>query len=231
MKKLGRFVILCLMAAMLSACAESIDGEDDEILTVEAESLAEEVPADQDGADRAEPAEDDEVEDYDAKPEGNDRTKPEAGAEGDKNAKESQGGAADAGKSVSESPGAAEAKAGEEGGDTAAEADPWVGEYNDYDTDDPNLEIEKNEDGSYRICIGIFRLASFNDGHGVLTEKGLEFTATAPDGNPTGGIITLDGDVATVTFDPDWSGFVTVFSFKYHKTSDTPDFESFLGPV
>lgn len=195
--------MLCLMAVMLSACAESIDGEEDEILTVEAESLAVEVPADKDGADRAEPAEDDEAEDYDAKPEGNDRTKP----------------------------GAAEAKVGEEGGDTAAEADPWVGEYNDYDTDDPNLEIEKNEDGSYRICIGIFRLASFNDGHGVLTEKGLEFTATAPDGNPTGGIITLDGDVATVTFDPDWSGFVTVFSFKYHKTSDTPDFESFLGPV
>ena len=51
----------------------------------------------------------------------------------------------------------------------------------------------------------------------------MEFTATAPDGKQTGGIITLNGDEATVTFDPGWEGFGTVYSFQYSKTSDTPD--------
>ena len=88
---------------------------------------------------------------------------------------------------------------------------------------EPNLAIRKNADGSYRIFIGIYRLAVFDDGHGVLTEKGMEFTATAPDGKQTGGIITLNGDEATVTFDPGWEGFGTVYSFQYSKTSDTPD--------
>ena len=103
--------------------------------------------------------------------------------------------------------------------------DPYVGEYCDYDTGEPNLEIQKNEDETYQLYIGIFRLASFDDGAGMLTEKGLEFTATAPDGSETGGVITLDQDVAIVTFEPGWSGFETVNSFSYYKTSDTPDME------
>lgn len=105
----------------------------------------------------------------------------------------------------------------------AETADLWTGEYNDRDVNEPNLAIRKNADGSYRIFIGIYRLAVFDDGHGVLTEKGMEFTATAPDGKQTGGIITLNGDEATVTFDPGWEGFGTVYSFQYSKTSDTPD--------
>ncbi len=115
-------------------------------------------------------------------------------------------------------------------GDNAAEpetdaetADLWTGEYNDRDVNEPNLAIRKNADGSYRIFIGIYRLAVFDDGHGVLTEKGMEINATEPDGNQTGGIITLNGDEATVTFDPGWEGFGTVYSFQYSKTSDTPD--------
>lgn len=106
-------------------------------------------------------------------------------------------------------------------------ADPWVGEYNDYDVNEPNLEIQKNEDGSYEIHIGVFRLLSLNDGHGVLTERGMEFT-TSFSGEETTGVITLDGDIATVTFDPGgWPGFYNVYSYRYYKTSDTPDMELF----
>lgn len=111
--------------------------------------------------------------------------------------------------------------------DSRAVGDPYVGEYCDYDTGEPNLEIQKNEEETYQIHIGIFRLASFDDGTGMLTEKGLEFMATAPDGNETGGVITLDQDVATVTFEPGWPGFEDINSFSYYKTSDTPDMELF----
>lgn len=115
-------------------------------------------------------------------------------------------------------------------GETAeqeAGADPWIGEYNDYDVNEPNLEIQKNEDGSYEIHIGVFRLLSINDGHGLLTEKGMEFTTKALTGDETTGVITLDGDIATVTFDPGWSGFDTIYSYQYYKTSNTPDMELF----
>ncbi len=105
------------------------------------------------------------------------------------------------------------------------EADPYVGEYNASDVEEPGMEIQKTEAGTYQILIRIFRLASFDDVSGMLTEKGLEFTALAPDGSETGGVITLDGDVATVTFNPGWSGFEGVYSFQYDKTSDTPNMD------
>lgn len=36
--------------------------------------------------------------------------------------------------------------------------DSYVGEYNSYDTDEPNLEIQKNWDGSYLVQIGMLSL-------------------------------------------------------------------------
>ena len=54
--------------------------------------------------------------------------------------------------------------------------DSYVGEYNSYDTDEPNLEIQKNWDGSYLVQIGMFRLAQLNDCEGKWTEQGLEFS-------------------------------------------------------
>ena len=48
--------------------------------------------------------------------------------------------------------------------------DSYVGEYNSYDTDEPNLEIQKNWDGSYLVQIGMYRLAQLDDCEGKLTE-------------------------------------------------------------
>lgn len=146
------------------------------------------------------------------------------GQEADENAGEPENGSgveASGGTPGAENTGTAETAEQETG------VDPWVGEYNDYDVNEPNLEIQKNEDGSYEIHIGVFRLLSINDGRGLLTEKGMEFTTKALTGDETTGVITLDGDIATVTFDPGWSGFGTIYSYQYYKTSDTPDMELF----
>ena len=59
-----------------------------------------------------------------------------------------------------------------------------------------------------------------------MTEKGLEFKATAPDGREISGVITLEEDVATVTFEPGWSGFEEMYSYKYIKISNVPNMDS-----
>lgn len=104
--------------------------------------------------------------------------------------------------------------------ETVAAPDPYVGEYNDYDVNEPNLEIQRNEDGTYTIQIGIFRLAYLDDGVGKKAEDGIEFTVTAPNGSLAEGIITLEDDIATVTFISGWSEFSDISEFQYYKTSD-----------
>lgn len=99
----------------------------------------------------------------------------------------------------------------------------FVGEYYDYDVKEPNLEIRKNEDETYAIQIGIYRLASIDDGVGILQDDKLVFTATDPGGKPLEGYITLNGKIATVTFvDSEWEYFSDKNEYQYYKTSDTP---------
>ena len=86
--------------------------------------------------------------------------------------------------------------------------DIYVGEYNDYDIPEPNLEIQKNEDGTYTIQVGVFRTAWLEDGKGILTEEGIEFTATAPNGKEMTGTIVMEEDIAVVTFDKEvWATY------------------------
>ncbi len=102
--------------------------------------------------------------------------------------------------------------------------DSYVGEYNSYDTDEPNLEIQKNWDGSYLVQIGMFRLAQLDDCEGKWTEQGLEFS-TDEYGKDFSGIITLEDDIATVTFTSEgWKEFADDLNvFKYYKTADVPN--------
>ena len=101
----------------------------------------------------------------------------------------------------------------------------YVGEYNDADSDSPNLEIARGEDGKYSIQIAVYRLASFTDGVGELTSDGMTFTATDPNDGTISGIITVTDDgKATVTFtDSSWSLLESGSYFEYTKTSDTPN--------
>lgn len=97
-----------------------------------------------------------------------------------------------------------------------ATTDMYAGIYNDYDNNEPNLTIELKEDGSYSVVIGIFRLLMLEDGVGTLTDKGLEFVATDPAGNPIEGVITLEGNEAVVTFtNSTWADVENGSSYKY----------------
>lgn len=98
----------------------------------------------------------------------------------------------------------------------------FIGEYLD-ENKDPNLEIARGEDGKYIVQIGIFRLASFDDGVGELTEEGMLFTATDMAGNPIGGIITIENGTARVTFtDSTWEYIENGTSYEYTKNSNEP---------
>ena len=98
----------------------------------------------------------------------------------------------------------------------------YIGEYLD-ENKEPNLEIAKGEDGKYKVQIGIFRLASFDDGVGVLAEDGMHFTATDMAGNPIIGVITVENGVATVTFtDSTWEYIENGTSYEYTKSTDEP---------
>ena len=99
----------------------------------------------------------------------------------------------------------------------------YLGEYLDSDVNEPNLEIAKDESGNYIVQIGIYRLTSLNDGVGELTAEGMKFTATDAAGNPISGIITVEGETATVTFtDSTWDYLKNGDSFSYTKSSDIP---------
>ena len=108
---------------------------------------------------------------------------------------------------------------------SASQAALYIGEYKDEEVNEPNLQIQQNRDGTFLIQIGIHRIASMYDGKGILTEKGMEFTITAPDDEKLTGIITLKKDVATVTFTNEvWAEYSTARdSFNYYKTSDIPN--------
>ena len=72
--------------------------------------------------------------------------------------------------------------------------------------------------------IGIFRLTTLEDGVGELTAEGMTFTATDAAGNPIGGIITVEDDIATVTFtDSTWDLIENGTVYQYSKSSDVPN--------
>ncbi|MCM1112676.1 MAG: hypothetical protein NC399_05425 [Muribaculum sp.] len=105
----------------------------------------------------------------------------------------------------------------------------YIGEYLDSDVWEPNLEIAKGEDGKYIVQIGIFRLTQINDGVGELTAEGMKFTATDAAGNPISGVITVEGQTATVTFtDSTWEYLPNGSAYQYTKSSDTPNLETDL---
>lgn len=108
--------------------------------------------------------------------------------------------------------------------EASADGDRYVGEYLDSDVNEPMLTITEDGDGKYKIEIGIYRLTTMDDGVGELTEDGLKFTATDAAGNPIGGIITLDGNVATVTFtDSTWGYIQNGDTFLYTRADGAMD--------
>lgn len=100
----------------------------------------------------------------------------------------------------------------------------YIGEYLDYDNNEPNLEIAKGDNGKYIVQIGIFRLTRLSDGIGELTPEGMLFTATDAAGNPIRGIITVENQIATVTFtDSTWDLLERGSVYQYKKSADIPN--------
>ncbi len=101
--------------------------------------------------------------------------------------------------------------------------DMYTGIYNDFDMNETSLEIQKRQDGLYKIQIGIFRLVFLDDGIGKLKNGRLVFSTTAPNGKKLNGTITLDKDTAMVTFtSPGWREYSSINEYKYRKTSAVP---------
>ncbi len=94
----------------------------------------------------------------------------------------------------------------------------YVGEYLDYENNEPNLFINANGDGTYKVEIGIFRLAVFEDLDAVISDAGLEFECEDGAGNPIKGVITLEGNEAVVTFtDSTWELIPNGTVYRYHR--------------
>lgn len=97
----------------------------------------------------------------------------------------------------------------------------FEGEYNDHDNDEPNLEIRLNEDGSYLIQIGIFRLLYLD---GCVGRESGGVIAFSDSVTGVQGTISLEGDVATVMFG-DGFPYWEIKVYRYYKTSDVPNIQ------
>ena len=96
----------------------------------------------------------------------------------------------------------------------------YEGEYASCDIDEPMLFISKKADGNYLIQVGIYRLAQFDNCIGILNGNQMEFSTTEyGEDQEVTGTITLEGDIATVTFSAPWSDswFKDVDTYQYYK--------------
>lgn len=110
------------------------------------------------------------------------------------------------------------AEATESNTEASQSGDIYVGEYLDYDYNEPELKINSNGDGTYFVYIGIIRLTTFEDEDAVLTAAGLEFTAVDDAGNPIKGVITLEGNDAVVTFtESTWDLIPNGTAYRYYR--------------
>ena len=78
----------------------------------------------------------------------------------------------------------------------ASDDDPYLGEFADEDGN-LALEIGLTENATHSVKLTIIRLASFDDGEGNMSDGGLSFMATDPNGNPIYGMINFDPEDLT----------------------------------
>ncbi len=76
--------------------------------------------------------------------------------------------------------------------DPTADEDPYIGKFTGEDGS--TLEIGLTENATHSVSLSIVRLASFDDGEGVMSDGGLSFMATDPNGNPIYGMISFDDE-------------------------------------
>lgn len=74
-----------------------------------------------------------------------------------------------------------------------------IGEY-ENSNDGSTITISKSDNGRIKVEIGLTRLATIDDGVGVLFDNGLTFSATDAAGNPIYGETAIEGNTAKLTF-------------------------------
>lgn len=101
--------------------------------------------------------------------------------------------------------------------DLSSQEDLYSGEYNDYDNNEPNLMIQKSNDGSYWIQIGIYRLVQLDDCIGYEKDGKIEFKVNNWDWGlgDINGTITIENNIATVKFTTGWNS--SIDEYKYYK--------------
>ncbi len=85
-----------------------------------------------------------------------------------------------------------------------ADDDPYIGKF--ADEDGSTLEIGLTEYATHSVKLSIFRLASFDDGEGNMSDGGLSFMAADPNGKPIYGMINFDPE------DPGQNTLIVVFT-------------------
>ena len=91
-----------------------------------------------------------------------------------------------------------------------------IGEY-ENSNDGSTITISKSDNGRIKVEIGLTRLATIDDGVGVLFDNGLTFSATDAAGNPIYGEIAIEGNTARLTFTKSKWEYLpdgTTFTFK-----------------
>ena len=91
-----------------------------------------------------------------------------------------------------------------------------IGEY-ENSNDGSTITISKSDNGRIKVEIGLTRLATIDDGVGVLFDNGLTFSAIDAAGNPIYGEIAIEGNTAKLTFtESTWEYLPdgTTFTFK-----------------
>lgn len=96
----------------------------------------------------------------------------------------------------------------------------YIGEYSSKEEEGAGLTVTQDSDGHFLVRIDITGLTLISDGVGEITDDGMSFTATDASGDPIRGLITLDGQTATLTFtDSTWEYLPNGTSFQFTKTS------------
>ena len=100
----------------------------------------------------------------------------------------------------------------------------FVGEYFEEVINWPNLEIQKNEDGTFQVEFEVSRVYSISPCVGKFVDDAIEFTFQDEESKKSmKGKITLEGEYAVLTIKSDyWKKIDKTDTYLYYKVSDIP---------
>ena len=100
----------------------------------------------------------------------------------------------------------------------------FIGEYFEDGINWPNLEIQKNEDGTFQVEFEVSRVYSISPCVGKFVDDAIEFTFQDEESrNSMKGKITLEDGYAVLTIKSDyWKNIDKTDTYYYYKVSDIP---------